>query len=222
MTKIWLTLVTWLICASAAGAQDYIETNGPLSDDDFYRLVACAAPPGQGCRDAIVRWSPRAARNITIGITRIDDSFPRRNARLIQTALTTAGQEIAALNAGVAFTTTNTRPDIRVLLMDHPQNTRLRGTGIPGLDGNFIEAARFQIWWNGDKHITRGVIVITPHIRPSDIRSMVLEEMTQSLGLMTDIRNPTYANSSIFSQDSNAITRLQGQDAMAVRRHYQN
>ncbi|MEL6463627.1 MAG: DUF2927 domain-containing protein [Pseudomonadota bacterium] len=220
MIRAWLTLAAWVLGAHLAAAQDYIETNGRLSDDDFYLLVACGAPPGDPCQDDIVRWSPSSARNITIGITRIDDSFPRRNARLIRTALTTAGQEIAALDAGVAFTTTDQSPDIQVLLMSHPENSELRGTGIPGLDGNFIEAARFQIWWDGNRHIRRGVIIITQHIRPRDIQSVMLEEMVQSLGLTVDIRNPSYATSSIFSQDSNTVTRLQGQDAMAVRRHY--
>ncbi|MEM8654787.1 MAG: DUF2927 domain-containing protein [Pseudomonadota bacterium] len=221
MIRTWLTLCACLLTASLAQAQDYLATNGRLSDDDFYRLVACGARPGNPCQDQVVRWSPAAARNITIGVTRIDDSFPPHNARLIQTALTTAGEEIAHLNAGVAFTTTDRNPDIQVLLMSHPENTKLRGTGIPGLDGNFIEAARFQIWWDGNRHIQRGVIIITEHIRPRDIQSVMLEEMVQSLGLMTDIRNPTYATNSIFSQDSNTVTRLQGQDAMAIRRHYQ-
>ena len=35
--------------ALPAAAQDFVDTNGPLSDEAFYRLVACAAPPNEEC-----------------------------------------------------------------------------------------------------------------------------------------------------------------------------
>ncbi|WP_415921190.1 DUF2927 domain-containing protein [Tateyamaria sp. SN6-1] len=220
MTRLRLAFCCWLLCAGVAQSQEYITTQGPLSDDAFYRLVSCAAPPGGACQKDVVRWAPRKARNLTVGITRIDDRFPNRNAARIRTAMTQAAREITDLNAGVAITTTTRNPDISVLLLDHPEHTPLQGTGIAGLDGNMIEAAYVHIWWNGRKQITRGVIVFTPHVALDGITSVMLEELTQSLGLLTDIRNPDYRHSSIFSQDSNQVTVLRGQDAMAVRTHY--
>ena len=41
------TAPAFFLLASAAQAQDNIAVQGPLSDADFYRLVACAAPPDQ-------------------------------------------------------------------------------------------------------------------------------------------------------------------------------
>ena len=51
------------------------------------------------------------------------------------------------------------------------------------------------------------------------IASVVLEEVVQALGLLTDIRSPVYRRS-IFAEDSNSGIRLRGQDAMVIRRHY--
>ena len=55
---------------------------------------------------------------------------------------------------------------------------------------------------------------------PGDVAPVVLEELTQAMGLMTDIRNPAYEGVSVFSEDSNAVLRLGAQDKEALRRHY--
>lgn len=213
-------IVVGVLIGTTLNAQEFIAVNGALSDRDFYRLVSCAAPPGKACGRDVVRWPAAKARNLTIAVTRIDPTFPARKARAIDAALTAAAQDITGLNAGVRITRNQRRPDIRVLLMDHPEKSPLTGTGIAGLDGNFIDAAYVHIWWNGAKAITQGVIIMTPHVRDSSITSVMLEELTQSLGLITDIRGPHYRGTSIFDQDGNAVTRLRGQDAMAIRMHY--
>ena len=48
----------------------------------------------------------------------------------------------------------------------------------------------------------------------------MLEELTQSMGLMTDIRNPYYETRSVFSEDSNSVVKLGEQDREALRLHY--
>lgn len=49
----------------------------------------------------------------------------------------------------------------------------------------------------------------------------MLEEITQALGLITDIQNPYYRNRSIMSQDSdNSLKTLGEQDKLALMRHY--
>ena len=48
----------------------------------------------------------------------------------------------------------------------------------------------------------------------------MLEELTQSLGFLTDIRNPLYESHSVFSEDSNSVTRLGPQDVTVLRWHY--
>lgn len=201
-------------------AQEHISTTGALSDRDFYRLVACAADPGGTCRKQFVRWPARKARTLTVGIARVDPTFPKRKAALIDTALTEAAARITGVGAGVAISRSESSPDIVVHLMDHPEQSPLKGTNVPGLDGNFIEAAHVHVWWNGAKEITASHIVITHHIRRSGIRSVILEELVQSLGLLTDIQNPYYRSLSIFEQDSNAVSVLEGQDARAIVMHY--
>ena len=42
----WLALVL----AGPAAAQEYVAVRGALGDEDFYRVVACAAHPGAACR----------------------------------------------------------------------------------------------------------------------------------------------------------------------------
>ena len=219
MMRAVLVFVMWVTATHAA---DYLSTSGRLSDTDFYRLVACRALPGQDCKMPFVRWTPASASNLTVAITRVDPTFPPANASLIDDALGQAIGEINGLDAGINMRRVTRNPNIKVLLMDHPPNSRLSGTGDPELDGEWLEAAYVHIWWNGRRELTRGTIIITPAIERSSIRSVMLEELVQSLGLLTDVRNPHYRNRSIFAQDSNATVRLQGQDAMAVRRHYTN
>jgi hypothetical protein len=49
---------------------------------------------------------------------------------------------------------------------------------------------------------------------------VVLEELTQAMGLLTDIEGQAYADSSVFSETSNAVRRLSRQDRAALRLHY--
>ena len=53
-----------------------------------------------------------------------------------------------------------------------------------------------------------------------EVYSGMLEELTQCMGLWTDIGGSFYQSRSIFSETSNSRTRLGEQDIMALRRHY--
>jgi hypothetical protein len=37
-----------------------VESSGPLTDEEFYRLIACAASPGGRCRKTMLHWSEAA------------------------------------------------------------------------------------------------------------------------------------------------------------------
>lgn len=51
--------------------------------------------------------------------------------------------------------------------------------------------------------------------------SIMLEEITQALGLITDIQNPYYRSRSILSQNAdNSLKTLGIQDTMSLIRHY--
>ncbi|MEH6644791.1 hypothetical protein [Sulfitobacter sp.] len=51
--------------------------------------------------------------------------------------------------------------------------------------------------------------------------SVMLKEITQALGLITDIQNPYYRSRSILSQNAdNSLKTLGAQDRVALIRHY--
>jgi hypothetical protein len=83
-----------------------------------------------------------------------------------------------------------------------------------------MEGARVYIWWNERREIEEAMIVISAGLAADAMESVVLEELTQALGFLTDLEGRAYAETSIFSETSNAVTRLLGQDRMVVRRHY--
>ncbi len=212
--------VVALVATSAANAQEYISTDGRLSDDQFYQLVSCAAAPDAKCQKPVVKWSKRNARRLTVGITRIDPGIPTARVAQVEAAAKNAIAELNGSGAGIHFEYSEKRPKLPILMLDVPQRTTLQGTGISGLDGNTIDAAYVHIWWNNGLRIQRGAIVISTGLRSSAIKSTVLEEITQGLGFLTDIENPYYTNRSIFSENGASVTQINGQDLMALRRHY--
>ena len=88
------------------------------------------------------------------------------------------------------------------------------------MDGQVIGAALVTVWWDAGQDLTDAVIVMADDLPPGDVAPVLLEELTQAMGLMTDIRNATYDGVSVFSEDSNRVTRLGPQDKEALRRHY--
>ena len=96
----------------------------------------------------------------------------------------------------------------------------ITGTGIEGVDGTRLGGASTRVFFDANKRVRRAVVLFSTTMQMRAYESAMLEEITQSLGLMTDIRSPHYEAISIFSQDSNAVTRLGPQDVMALRRHY--
>jgi predicted RNA-binding protein Jag len=76
------------------------------------------------------------------------------------------------------------------------------------------------LWWNERGEITEASVLIAEDIAIEDLRSVMLEELFQTLGFIYDIENRYYEGRSILSQDSNATTTLIGQDRKALRRLY--
>lgn len=210
-----------LIAVSVA-AQDYIVTeDGPLSDKDFYALVACGAPPGGTCDMPFVRWPDAPLR---VAFAPIPDGYPKILAAEVDRSLTTA---IAEINDALPQLQLRRAPigsaaEIEVFLLPIQQGELMIGTGRRELDATPIGAAHVQVWWNGRRELTEAVIVVAQDIQPRELRSIMLEELTQSLGFLTDIRNPHYETRSIFSEDSNSVVQLGNQDRMALRLHYRD
>lgn len=221
MMRLAVLLVAMTIALPVA-AQEFIETRGRLSDDAFYRLVACAASPNGPCRKQTARWPTHRARDLTVSIVTIDRHFPLYRLRGVEAGLDTAIAQINASGAAVRLRRTdNGQPaDINIFMTETPAGGRVSGTGLPGLDGEVVQAAMVALWWEDAGQITRAAIAVSRDIRRRSIASVMLEELVQALGLTTDIRNPFYDRRSVFSEDSNSVVRLGAQDLAALRRHY--
>lgn len=219
--KLVLALI---LTASTTHAQEFIPADGPLSDVDFYRLVACAAALGGDCQKEQVRWSPADALDVSVGFVQIEDGYPEDKTKLAQNALEAAILQVNAAGANIHLTLWDKtrKPDIGIHLLTIVNGDLIRNTGLDPLDGARIKAAKTQVWWRDDLSLIAAAIVIGSDIDTKDLQSIMLEEVTQSMGLLTDIGGEYYENRSIFSESSNALTELGRQDIAALRRHYQN
>lgn len=208
------------LASPACAAQDYVESDGWLSDGDFYRLVACAAPPGDDCVRPLLHWS--TAVPIRVGIASMDRAFLGGKRKRAMAALERAVQYINAAGAGIQVEEAQAETaDIQIHFVDTDGSAPLADTGIDGADGVAVTGARVIIWSRQDTHeIQRATILFGTRLHIRHYESAMLEELTQALGLMTDIRNPVYEGVSIFSQDSNATKQFSEQDLMTLRRHY--
>ena len=213
-------LVALFLTANMAAAQDSVWSEGPLTDDAFYNLVACAAPPGRDCTAPLVRWP--GAEDLTVSLYQIEQGFPNDRKVALQKALYAAMEQINASHAALRlrFAPVGEMADITVHLLNINMGGEIDHTGLDPLDGTPLEAAIVQLWWNGNLDLTRAAIVFPQDIEWGGLQPIVLEELTQSLGLGTDIDNPWYTSLSVFSETSNTVTTLGDQDMMALRRHY--
>jgi hypothetical protein len=207
------------IAAPQAPAQEFIAVPDLISDEAFYRLVACAAPPGGACAKPMIRWPEDRRLRLRVGIADVAASFPGYKLDLIDQALDDAIAEINATGAALFLTRAYEGDlDIPLYLVDTPQGGTIAGTSVAELDGAEIAIARVALRSRGDD-IVAAAIAISADVRRREIASVVLEELVQAMGLPTDIDSPAYTRS-IFSETGNSTVWLRGQDAAALRRHY--
>ena len=215
-----LGLALWAV--PAMGADDFIVTDGPLSDEDFYRLVACAASPGEACTKDIVRW--RIDRPLRVSLARVDTALLGGKKKRAEASITRAVQYLNEADFGLTLEAVprNIPADIRVYLIDTDGETPIIDSGIDWMEGLTVSGARVLVWADRDSGtIARAAVVFGTKMPIEQYESAMIEEITQAMGLLTDIRNPEYEGVSVFSQDSNAAKRLGPQDIIALRRHYQ-
>jgi hypothetical protein len=210
------------VLASAALADSQLVIDTALTDDQFYKAVACGAPPGGACHLDLVNWPAVVARDLTISVVQTAPGFARRHGRAGENALAGAINEINGI--GSALTLRRIEDDapapIQVWFSDIREGDPVALPNVSLPQGDRMEGARVYIWWNAEYQIDRAVIILSRDLLPGELRSVMLEELTQSLGFLTDLEGKAYAEISIFSETSNAVTRLDGQDRMALRRHY--
>lgn len=208
-----------LILPALAMAQEFITVPRRLSDEAFYRLVACAAPPGGPCAKPEIRWSEARRLSLRVGIAGIDAGFPTYKLDLVDDAIDRAIAEINGAGAHLVLERIyEGTPDIAIYLLDTAQGGVISGTGSAELDGSELAIGRVAIRSIGGD-IQQATIALSRDIQRREVASVVLEEMVQALGLPTDIQSPAYPDS-IFNESSNAVVWLRGQDAEALRRHY--
>ena len=209
-------------CAGLAHAQDFVRADGPLSDDDFYRLVSCAAPVAGACQKDSIRWSSTDAKDLTVGIVKVAADYPANLHKLADATLNAAISELNRSGANFRLTRSEKaeKPDIAIYLLAIAEGEYIAGTDLSPLDGTRIAAARAQLWWRADRSLINGAIVFAKDVHPVDMTSIMLEEVTQSLGLLTDVEGDYYRSRSIFSESSNQQFRLGPQDIMVLKRHY--
>lgn len=218
--RVWAFLAAVLIAAPVQ-ATEFVETDLFLDDENFYRVVACGAEPGAECTRPMARWPEARARTLTVGIAKIDPDFPVYKLSWARAAVDEAIAEINAAGADLLVTrrADGLPADIPIYLTGAGRGEPVEGTGYRGLDGSIIQAGLVTLWWQDGK-ISTAAVALSADVRRRSIRSVMLEELVQALGLSTDIRGPAYRGRSIFDEDTNAVTQLIGQDAEALRRHY--
>lgn len=212
-------LIAFLLLAWPAQAQEFVAVDGRLSDADFYRLVACAAPPGGPCSKPFIRWPQDRRDPLRVGFVRWPEGVHPVLANTLQEALDNAIFQINGVQAGMRLERTDgLRPDIEIHVVATAPGSVMTGTGHDMLDGALLPLARVALRAQAGE-ITQAVIAVSKDVDRRAAASVMLEELVQALGLVTDVLSPAYPRS-VFAEDSNFGVRLVGQDAMVLLRHY--
>jgi hypothetical protein len=220
MRIVLMLSLSWMCLAvPRAGAQEFIAVPDLISDEDFYRVVACAAPPDGACAKPFIRWPETRRLTLRVGIAATAASFPSYKLDLIDRAIDDAIAEINGAGAALFLERRyEGELDVPFYLVDTPQGGAISSTGVADLDGARIAIARVALRSRAGEILSASV-AISRDIRRREIASVVLEELVQAMGLPTDIDSPAYGRS-IFAENANSTVWLRGQDAAALRRHY--
>ena len=163
------------------------------------------------------RWK---GDTLTLGLSSDNTPLPRGFETKLTRAIDHALSQINGAGAGITISFVKTpRSDITIRPTALPEGTRLGE--VPGFSGAGVMGVGYMtLWWDDSLKITEAVILISTSITDEDLTSVMLEEITQSLGILYDIEGPAYEGVSILSQTSNATTTIKGQDAALLRWMY--
>jgi hypothetical protein len=219
-----ITLFTAL--AGTTFAKDHTLSNGRLSNDQFYRAVSCLAPIDKPCQSQRLRWPTDISKKLTVGLVQVQKGTTALQEQTVRDAIKEAVEIIndAGANVKLHYITgfRAKRTTIRVHIVT-PQGPKylIAGTRFKDLNGLTAQNARTVILGGNGKILRTGVTISNTLKNPTQIRAIVLEELVQSLGLMWDIDNPYYNDTSIFSQfGPDNLMKIEGQDKAALQRHY--
>jgi hypothetical protein len=194
-----------------------VDSTGPLSDTAFYRLIACAAPPDGACAKPFYRWDKTT---LTVGITQRAPAFLGGKIKRAEASVVRALQHLNAVGMGLTLRLSDDTPDITIHLLDVARGQEITTSTGTLLNGRIMANAITALDVDGTT-IKGATIGFSNTITIRQYESVMLEEITQALGLITDIQNPHYRSRSILSQNAdNSLKTLGEQDRMALIRHY--
>jgi Protein of unknown function (DUF2927) len=218
LRSVVLVLAAMATAALAEVPQtDGVAAGGLLSDMDLYRLATCGAPPGGDCKSKPLRWGKT---DLTLRVDLGTHPLPKGFEARLNAALTNALAEVNGAGSAIRIRQTNA-PTADILLRPTPLGEGATLIETPGFSGPGIMGVGYMtVWSDQSGTIAESVILISTEITDADLPSVMLEEVTQSLGFLYDVDGPAYEGVSILSQTSNETTTLAGQDATLLRLHY--
>ncbi len=188
-----------------------------MEDTAFYRLVACAAPPEGNCAKPFYKWDKT---DITVGIVQRAPAFLGGKLKRAEASVVRAIQRLNATGMGITLRLDEVDPDITIHLLDITRGQEITESSLPLLNGRTMANAITALDVEGTT-IRGAIIGFSNSMTIRQYESVMLEEITQALGLITDIQNPYYRSRSILSQNAdNSLKILGKQDRMALIRHY--
>ena len=96
-----------------------------VSDESFYRLVACAAPPGGDCAKPFVWWPRERRLRLRVGIAQISEGFADYRFDVVDRSVDRAIAEINGAGAHLFLERAFEGPfDIPIFLVDAPEGGR--------------------------------------------------------------------------------------------------
>lgn len=215
-----LALLLAAPAAAPAAAQEFVTVGERLSDRDFHRLVACAAPPGGACAKPMMRWPAGKRRGLSVGLLPPPPGLPDWKAALVEEGVARAVAEVNGAGAGIRLRAVDGPGDVTVRVVGTPPGGIIGGTGEEALDGRPLPLALVAVRRDrGTGAIAEAQIALSAGIRRREVAPVLLEEVVQALGLVTDVGGAAY-HRSIFSETGNSAAFLRGQDAAALRLHY--
>lgn len=202
--------------AFPALAGDGVVSDGLLSDQQLYHAMACGATPQGQCQGPLVRWNKAEVRVV---FSCDPAAYPNDLATAAAIALDQAIESLNRAGSGLTLRLETDAPDVLVLCTTLAEGALTKT--IPNMtDGQIIGEAYTQINWDADENLSSATIILSNTITPDVLRSVMLEELFQSLGFPYDIENAAYEGVSILSQTSDVTTSITGQDANVLRLHY--
>lgn len=207
---------------SAMAGTEFLKSRGPLSDDQFYRTLACSGARDPECENRKLRWPAPQRHNLTVAVAAPGNRVSKKITAEINAAVNRAIAEINGSGADIRLVQVSAKQQAAAITI-YPVNASIGGVmkevASPMMRGSRIQLGHVHVRFRRNT-IRTAHIAISRQIPLSQIDSVVLEELVQALGLLTDILNPYYKRRSIFAEDCNCTRTLEGQDQMALQQHY--